>query len=160
LDPSIDTVAAPSEATADRRAGRERRRVTARTFIQGSLTPRRRGGRRAGELQWLVDWDDPDLLFLALTILLLNVTDAFLTLTLMTSGASEANPLLAFVLDQHPQLFGAVKMSFTCVGVLVLVALARARVFGVFRVGMLMQALLAGYVVLIGYEWWLLRTLL
>mgnify|MGYP001550389830 CR=1 FL=1 len=100
------------------------------------------------------------MLFLALTILLLNVTDAFLTLTLMTSGASEANPLLAFVLDQHPQLFGAVKMSFTCVGVLVLVALARARVFGVFRVGMLMQALLAGYVVLIGYEWWLLRTLL
>jgi hypothetical protein len=160
LNPSIDTAAAAAEATADRRAGRERRRITVRTFIQGSLTPRRRGGRRAGELHWLVDWHEPYLLFLALTILLLNVTDAFLTLTLMTSGASEANPLLAFVLDQHPQLFGAVKMSFTCVGVLVLVALARARVFGIFRVGMLMQALLMGYVVLIGYEWWLLRTLL
>jgi hypothetical protein len=154
------TAAIETTATVERRTGRERRRVTARTFIQGSITPRRRGGRRAGELHWLVDWHEPYLLFLALTILLLNVTDAFLTLTLLTAGASEVNPLLAFVLDEHPKLFGAVKMSFTCVGVLVLVALARARVFRVFRVGTLMQALLVGYAALIGYEWWLLRTVL
>jgi hypothetical protein len=93
-------------------------------------------------------------------IVLLSVADAFLTITLIVGGATEANPLLAFVLRDHPELFATVKMVLTGTGVLVLVALARARVFRVLRVGAVLQGLCAAYVALIAYEWWLLRTIL
>jgi len=138
----------------------DRRRTTLRTFLQSGFTPRRRGGRRADEHHLPIDWHEPYLLFLALTILLLNVADAFLTLTLLTVGAREANPVIAFVLDEYPKLFAVTKMGLTGAGVLVLVAVARARLFNVMRVGSLLHAVLAGYTALIAYEWWLLRSVL
>jgi hypothetical protein len=144
----------------ERRTSDDRRRTTLRTFLQSGFTPRRRGGRRAGEHHLPVDWHEPYLLFLALTILLLNVGDAFLTITLLMEGAHEANPVLAFVLEEHPKLFAVTKMGLTGVGVLVLVAIARARVFNVMRVGTLMHVVLVGYAALIFYEWWLLRVIL
>jgi hypothetical protein len=144
----------------ERREGRDRRRVTIGSFLRGGLTPRRRGGRRAGEQHLPIDWHEPYLLFLALTILLLSVADAFLTLTLMMRGAQEANPLLAFVLRDHPELFAVIKMVLTGSGVVVLVAVARSRLFRIMRVGAVLQGLFVAYVALIAYEWWLLRTLL
>ncbi len=141
-------------------SGDDRRRTTLRTFLQSGFTPRRRGGRRAGEQYLPIDWHEPYLLFLALTILLLNVADAFLTLTLLTIGAREANPIIAFVLEEHPKLFAVTKIGLTSVGVLVLVAVARAKIFNMMRVGTLLHAVLVGYAALIAYEWWLLRTVL
>jgi hypothetical protein len=128
--------------------------------LKGGLTPRRRGGRRAGEQHLPIDWHEPYLLFLAVTILLLSVADAFLTLTLIMGGATEANPFLKFVLDEHPELFAAVKMTLTGVGVLVLVAVARARLFRVMRAGLVLQGIFVAYVALIAYEWWLLHNFL
>jgi len=144
----------------DRRLGYDRRRLTLRTFVQGGFTPRRRASRRGAGAQDLVDWHEPHLLFLSIAILLLSVTDAFLTLTLLTRGAHEANPLLAYVLDHHPDMFAGIKMFLTGTGVLVLVAMARAKVFRVIRVSAIMHVCLAAYLVLIGYEWWLLQQTL
>lgn len=144
----------------DRRLGYDRRRLSWRTFLQGGVTPRRRDGRRGTEAAALVDWHEPHLLLLAILILLLSVADAFLTLTLLTRGAHEANPILAFVLEHYPELFATVKMSLTGTGVLVLVAMARATVFRVIKVSSIMHWCLGGYVVLIGYEWWLLTKTL
>ena len=93
-------------------------------------------------------------------ILLLSVADAFLTLTLIMGGAQEANPLLAFILRDYPDLFAVFKMALTGGGVLVLVALARSRLFRVMRVGVVLQGVFVAYVALIAYEWWLLRTFL
>jgi hypothetical protein len=148
--------------TANRRSGQpDRRRVTLRSFLQGGLTPRRRGGRRIGEQHLPIDWHEPYLLFLSLTILLLSVADAFLTLTLILGGAAqEANPLLAALLDEYPRAFAVVKMTLTGGGVLVLVAVARARLFRVMRVASVLQGIFVAYVALIAYEWWLLRTFL
>ena len=143
-----------------RRIGYDRRRTTLRTFVQGGLTPRRRGGRRADEQHLPIDWHEPHLLFLALTIMLLSVTDAFLTLTLMAEGAREANPLLAFVLNNYPNLFAEIKMTLTGGGVLVLVAISRARMFRLVRVGSILPWLVMAYAALIFYEWWLLRSIL
>jgi len=67
---------------------------------------------------------------------------------------------LAFILRDHPELFAIVKMGLTGLGVLVLVAVARSRVFRIMRVGVLLQGLFVAYVALIAYEWWLLRTFL
>jgi hypothetical protein len=131
-----------------------------RTFFQGGLTPRRRGGRRHGESHMLVDWHEPHLLLLSLMILFLSITDAFMTLTLMTHGATEANPLLAYILAVAPELFAGVKLLLTGLAILVLVALARARVFRVIRVSAIMHSCLLLYLCLICYEWWMLRAIL
>ena len=144
----------------DRRRGPDRRRLTLRTFLQGGLTPRRRNGRRADEQHLPIDWHEPYLLFLSMMILLLSVADAFLTITLIMGGAQEANPLLAFILADHPNLFAIIKMTLTGAGVLVLVAIARARLFRIVRVGFVLQGIFVAYVALIAYEWWLLRTFL
>lgn len=143
----------------ERRDGDDRRRTTWRTFVHGAVTPRRRNARRAGE-QGLIDWHEPHLLALSMTILLLSVIDAFLTLTLIMHGATEANPIMAAVLEDFPRLFAAVKIALTGGGVVILVVLARARVFRLVRVGTLLHWFLVAYVALIGYEWWLLRSIL
>jgi hypothetical protein len=158
LDLVADKGAAPQPV--ERRIGPDRRRTTLGTFLRGGFTPRRRSGRRAGEHHLPIDWHEPYLLFLSVTILLLSVVDAFLTVTLITGGASEMNPLLELVLRVQPELFAALKMGLTGAGVLVLVAVARARLFRVMRVGAVLQGVFVAYVALIGYEWWLLRTFL
>lgn len=147
-------------AWAERRQGADRRRLSFGSFLRGGITPRRRAGRRAGEQHLPIDWHEPYLLFLALTILLLSVADAFLTITLIMGGAQEVNPFLAFVLRDHPELFAVVKMALTGGGVVVLVAVARSRLFRIMRVGFVLQGLFVAYVALIAYEWSLLRALL
>ena len=162
-EPSNRDAVAPGlnvEVDVERRGGVDRRRLTFGSFVRGGVTPRRRDGRRAGEHHWPIDWHEPYLLFLSLMILLLSVADAFLTITLIMGGAQEANPLLAFVLRDHPELFAIVKMTLTGTGVLVLVAMARSRFFRIMRVGSVLQALFVGYVALIAYEWWLLHSFL
>lgn len=143
----------------ERRDGYDRRRTTWRTFVRGAIHPRRRSARRAGERTGLVDWHEPHLLALSMTIVLLSVVDAFLTLTLIMHGATEANPVMAVLLRDFPELFAATKMGLTGGGVIVLVALARARVFRLMKVGTLLHWFLVAYIVLIGYEWWLLRSI-
>jgi hypothetical protein len=157
--PLCAAAAAAGRVIVERRNGGDRRQLSARTFLQGGLTPRRRHGRRATDSVLIVDWHEPYLLFLALGILLLSVADAFLTLTLLTRGAQEANPVLDYVLHAHPELFAATKMCLTGAGVLVLVALARATVFRIIRVSAIIQWFLLGYAGLIGYEWWMLRSI-
>lgn len=143
---------------ADRRSGLDRRRLSPRTLIRSGITPRRRGGRRHGEAHGVIDWHEPHLLFLTIMILLLSVADAFMTLTLLTRpGIEEANPVLAWVLNHRPSMFAVVKMTLTGAGVVVLVALARARLFSLIKVSAILHSCLAMYVALIGYEWWLFR---
>jgi len=142
----------------ERRSGYDRRKLSARTFLQGGLTPRRKtGGRRRSDTAVLVDWHEPHLMFLAVAILLLSVADAFLTLTLLAAGAYEVNPLMNYVLERQPELFATVKMALTGTGVLALVACARATVFRVIRVSLVLRCCLFGYAALIAYECWLLQ---
>jgi hypothetical protein len=142
----------------DRRVnGTDRRALTLRTLLASSFSPRRRAGRRASDRDLFVDFHDRRLLVPAVAMLLLSVIDGFLTVSLLTDGAEETNPLLKFVLDEHPRLFAAVKIALTGFGVLLLVALARARVFKVVRVSVFLYGLLAAYAALVAYELWLLR---
>jgi hypothetical protein len=49
--------------------------------------------------------------------LVLNVVDAFLTLYWITSGlATEANPLMAVLIEEHPLVFIVVKFSLVFLG--------------------------------------------
>ena len=149
----------PPEFVEQRVTQRERRKITLRTFLQSGFTPRRRSGRRASDQDVPVDWHEPNLMLLSVVMLVLSVADAVLTITLMTDGAQEANPLLAFVLNEHPRLFAVVKIALTGLGIVVFVALARARLFKVVRAAVVFRGLVAAYFALVAYEAWLVRSM-
>jgi hypothetical protein len=145
----------------ERRVSRvDRRAVTFATFLRGGLLPRRRGGRRTADRELPVDFHEPYLLVLAVVMLGLSLADALLTVKLMTDGAEEANPLLAFVLNEHPRLFAVVKMALTGGGVVLLVALSRTRLFRVVRAGVFLLLLALAYFSLVIYEAWLVAQML
>jgi hypothetical protein len=148
-----------SESMPERRRPRDRRTQTLRALIHGSLQPRRRGPRRAGEHSLAgVDWHHPQWLAVAMLTLIFCVADALLTLTLLQRGAYEANPLMRPLVHGSPLVFAIVKFGLTAAGVIFLILLARARVFTV-RVSLILYLVLFGYAVLIGYELWMLHTL-
>jgi hypothetical protein len=150
----------PAAPFRERRATKtDRRALTLRTLLTSSFKPRRRGGRRADEQESPVDFHEPYLLSLAVAMLVLSVVDGLLTVTLMTDGATETNPLLAFVLDEHPRLFAAVKMGLTGLGVVLLVATARARLFKRVRTSAFLKGLVLAYFALVVYEAWLVSTM-
>jgi len=152
--------AEPAPAFVERRTSNpDRRRTSLWSLIKGGLIPQRRAGRRASDHDSPIDWHDPYLLFLAVLMLSLSVTDAFFTVKLITNGAEEANPVLAFMLNEYPGLFAIAKMLLTGFGILVMVALARARLFGLISGRLIFQIMVLAYVVLVGYELWLLRWL-
>ncbi len=104
------------------------------------------------------DWHDARWLVPALLVLLLSITDAFMTLTLMRHGAHEANPLMAPLLAAEGRSFAYWKVGLTAFGVLVLTAFARFRLFRVVPVGWILYMASAGYIALVAYELWLLNN--
>ncbi len=142
-----------SDSLPQERRFADRRRATLWGFMVGGMRPRRRGGRRAVDRDALVDWHEPQLLLTAVLILLLSTADAFLTLNILMLGGEELNPVMAWMLERNLLVFTAGKMLMTGVGVIVLVATARARIFNAMRVSRVMHGFVAAYVVLIGYEW-------
>ena len=149
----------PPEICERRTSGDDRRAMTLKTFLRGGFVPRRRSGRRATDGELPVDFHEPYLLIPAIVMLGLSVADALLTVKLMTDGADETNPLLAFVLNEHPRLFAVVKMALTGAGVVLLVALSRTRVFRVVRAGAFLPLLALAYLGLVVYEAWLVSKM-
>lgn len=159
-EPPRPTVRLPPGVPHDRRRSGERRRRFLWSLLYGGLRPRRNGGRRAEDHHRpIVDWHSADLWFSAVSILLLCVADAFLTLTLLRLGAYEANPVMALFVYDDVRTFAIVKLALTGLGVIALVAIARFRVFRVLRVATILHVVLVGYVALVAYEVWLLRHL-
>jgi hypothetical protein len=139
-----------------RRGVADRRHRSIGAFLYGNFRPRRRGVRRADDHhRFLFDWHEPRVLYLALAVLLLSCTDALFTLNLLLLGANEANALMNSMLAEGVDAFLAVKISMTAISIIVLVAAANRKFFGLFRVERLLQLICLGYVALIGYEIWL-----
>jgi Domain of unknown function (DUF5658) len=144
----------------ERRLGKERRYQTLRSLAEGSFMRRRHGPRRIEDASLAVtDWYAPQWLAAALLILLLCVTDALITLALLGHGAHEANPVMNAIVHGDGRSFAAIKFGLTSGGVVVLIMLARVRVFGRLPVGALLYWVLAGYVCLVTYEMGMLRHL-
>jgi hypothetical protein len=141
----------------DRRNGSERRERTFHGLWKGHALRRRRGGRRHADAHPAgIDWHDAHWLGAAVLVVLLCIADALLTLTLMKHGASEVNPLMAPLVVGSGHGFAFWKLGLTITGVVVLVVLSRARLFGIVPAGVLLYLVLALYVVLVAYEWHLL----
>jgi hypothetical protein len=141
----------------DRRSRPDRRIRFLRSLIYGGWQPRRRSARRATDgHRPMIDWHGPGLFFSVVAILVLCTVDALLTLVLVGRGAVEVNPLMRAFVPSDPHAFAVVKLAATGVSLLMLVAIARFRVFRVLRVGTLVHAALIGYVGLVAYEVWLM----
>jgi hypothetical protein len=145
----------------DRRGGPDRRYRVWWSVLYGSFNPRRRRPpRRLHDSRFhSLDWHAAHLLAVAMGILLLSAADAFMTVTLLSGGAIEVNPIMAAVVYKSAAVFAAVKMAMTGSGVMLMVVLARYRFMRMVRVEVVMYAVLVAYVGLLGYEYWMLREL-
>jgi Domain of unknown function (DUF5658) len=157
-DLEVAAAAVPGGAVERRR--RERRQQVWRALVRGSLEPRRREPRRAGErLVSAVDWHHPQWLAIAILIVVGSCCDALLTLVLIESGAHEWNPLMARFVGGSALTFALFKFGITATGVVFLTQLARVRAFGRVPVGALLYTALVVYAALIAYELRLLNAL-
>ncbi len=142
-----------SREVAECRREADRRERNLRSFIYGNFRPRRRHSRREeDEHQYLFDWYEPRVLFLALGVLLLSCTDALFTLNLLNHGAGEANFLMASALAHSMERFLAIKISVTGIALIFLVAMVRRRFIGNYSVEHLLQFFVAAYLLVICYE--------
>jgi Domain of unknown function (DUF5658) len=146
-------VAARRPVSLPERRRTERRTRVLRALLHGSVHPRRRGPRRAGEHAFgTVDWHHPQWLATAMLIVMLCTADAFLTLVLLERGAYEINPVMRVLLLGSGLAFAVVKIGLTAAGVVLLTLLARIRAFGRISVGALLYGVLAAYALLVAYE--------
>lgn len=137
----------------------DRRRSVFRALWHGNFARRRHAPRRSAErLAAVTDWFHPQWLAVGITVLLLSLADALLTLTLISHGAVEVNPLMEPLVRGSGRGFAFWKIGLTAIGVATLIVLARLRVWGA-TVGNVLYLALAVYVALVTYELFLLRNI-
>ncbi len=156
-DPVLERLPGDNSALADlpveRRQAINRRSGILRAFLYGNFHPRRRASRRAvDQHHFLFDWHEPRILYLALGVLLLSCTDALFTLNLLRIGASEANAVMASMLEQGADSFLVGKIGITSCSLIILVATARRKFFRSLSVEHLLQVFCVGYALVIVYE--------
>lgn len=140
----------------ERRSGSERRQRSLAAYWLGARLVRRKGGRRSSDLLYpIIDRYSLSAWTAALGIMLLCCFDAFLTIELLARGAVEANPAMALAMQAGMGWFGAIKLASTAAGVIVLVACSGGRLFRRIPGEAPLHVMLACYIVLIGYEFWL-----
>ena len=109
----------------ERRSGQDRRQnrltISKRLFFNG----RRESGRRAEDRKQIMALDrySPSLFIGIVAVLSLSLLDAMLTLTLLSRGARELNPVMAYYLSHGPYVFLSVKYGLTALSVLLIVLL-------------------------------------
>jgi hypothetical protein len=145
----------------ERRSRPDRRHRIWWAFLYGAIRPRRRHvGRRNDDGRFQpTDWHGAHLWAVSLSILILSVVDAFLTVTLMSGGAVEVNPVMAAVMGHDMEVFAILKIAMTGVSVMLMVFLARYRFMRVVRVELLLYGVLLTYLFLVGHEMGMLRML-
>jgi hypothetical protein len=141
----------------DRRHFPDRRQLSVRAFVYGSLHPRRVRPRRSNGGIPIIDLYKPRWLVLAVAILLLSFIDATLTLTLLPLGAEELNPLMDVLIKTDVAAFAFVKMLLTGSALIILLAISQFPLLRFLKVQHALYAVLVFYSGLIGYELYLLR---
>jgi hypothetical protein len=148
------------DTTPERRERTDRRLRFWWSIFYGSFNPRRRAPpRRFNQSRFhSVDWHSSHLLAVAISILLLSVVYAFLTLLLLQGGADEVNPIMALFVYRSVAVFAALKMGLTSLGVVFMVFLARYRFMRRLPVAWVLYGVFIAYTSLIGYELHMLKS--
>jgi hypothetical protein len=141
----------------ERRAETDRRRHSTWSFVYGGVRPRRRSGRRTGDTHRVqLDWHEPRVLYIALSILLMSCADALFTLNLLAVGGEELNGVMRVLLDRDVRWFLWSKIGLTGIGIVALVIAVRRLLLGRVPVLWLLQSFFWLYVALIAWEIYLL----
>ena len=112
----------------------------------------RRTSARRQEHNYYLDKFSPQLALTTISILMLSCIDAFLTMTLLSRGATEDNYLMLQLLNISTEAFIGVKTAVTIIGLLVLLTHAHFKIFNITTGKHLLQLILAVYSALIVYE--------
>ena len=72
----------------------------------------------------------PSLFATALCTIALSIIDAYLTLDLVSFGAEELNPIMAYYLEQSPLTFFTVKYLLTCAATIMILSVKEIHIFG------------------------------
>ena len=140
--------------------GPDRRTPSLRGIIYGMLHPRRQRIRREEDVDnAFLDFHPRHLLIVAIAILVLSLIDGILTVRLVNAGAQEINPVLAALVHGDSAWFALAKLTFTSLGVIVLVAAAHSRVFGKLRSVTVLYVFLVGYAILVLYGYGLAQLI-
>ncbi len=144
----------------DFRRNPDRRIFTLSTAIKSITQSRRKQHRREDESPDAQrDWYHPRLFVLVVGIMLMSILDAFLTLKLLSGGAIEANPVMAYFLGIGVPAFIMSKMIMTGTCIVFLTALSSYMFMNRFLIGKLITISFIGYMVLISYEFLLLSII-
>lgn len=110
-------------------------------------------GRRSTDRRYAVlDRFDSGMVTLAILLMVLSVMDSVFTLTLISRGGSEVNPVMNALLQYSVWAFMAVKMLLTAVPAIILVATGNLLLFKRWRARSILAALVGLYLGLICYE--------
>jgi len=93
------------------------------------------------------------------SVIMLCALDAFFTLNILSRGGVEANPFMSALLAYDTSIFMIVKMAITIIGLLFVLVHINFRIFNLFSMKSMLQTILAGYILLIGYELLLLAMI-
>jgi len=151
----------PSAFINDRRSGKDRR---ARRF--GNLrwylkTGQRRRIRREADRGKIRELDSypSELFYVVILVLGLSVVDGILTLWLIENGATELNPVMAYYLEQGPQIFMIAKYFLTAAVVIIAVVLNHTflRFFRI-RFGQLLKVFAGCFAMVVAWELFLMYS--
>lgn len=137
----------------ERRKLPDRRRTPTKPLNWSSLKGKRKKTRRADEHRhYYVDWYEPRYFIMIVLILILCVTDAYLTLKILQLGGKELNPLMLLFFNKHPMLSMVFKYLITAISIIVILIHKNFIVFGRVKVYHFIYAISFVYVVLVAYE--------
>ncbi|MBV1873552.1 MAG: hypothetical protein KUG80_02150 [Gammaproteobacteria bacterium] len=106
-----------------------------------------------------VDWYSPSLLLVTILITLLSIFDSYITLHLMSMGATEENLLMQTAMTESIPKFISIKFALTELGLLFLVIHKNFILFKTLKIERLLHLVLFAYAILIIWETHLLRTI-
>lgn len=116
----------------ERRSGTDRRTKPTSPFTWSSISGSRKHIRRAEdrEKHRFVDVYSPGFFLVILIVLSFSLLDAYLTLHLISKGAQELNPVMAFFLEFGHMPFLLVKYFLTAFGLVALLVLKNCTLWG------------------------------
>ena len=150
---TISTIVSGTYNGPERRSQQIRRNFTPDTFWHCLTKPRRFSGRRRSDRRYpLMDVFDASAMFLAVALIVLSLTDAFLTLNILAGGGREVNPVMNYMLGFGTLVFVSFKMLMTALPIAALTAAGNLIVFKYLRVRTVTAILVGMYAGLITYE--------
>jgi len=152
---SIDTpLQNNSSDRIERRSNQDRRSRQLHSIFCSIYKGQRRAIQRSEDQVngYYVDVYDIQLFSIIMLIIALCVADAYFTLTILSQGGSELNPIMERLLEISPKAFFIGKYLMTSIGLCFAVLHINFPFFRIFSMRSVLNCLCAMYIILIAYE--------